>query len=234
MAVIPDFQRHGAVLAGKPNEKLRRIGVLLNIVEGFLNNAVNGDMNSIGQARLLYASHAIDVNLGKPVCELLAKQIDGCADTEFIDDGRRQVPCHLPQLSQRLAKLVDKWFEAGNIKAGVLLLECCKLRFDAEFEYAEFEREIEEFLFTHPKISEVQVFGVPDPKMGEEVCAWIQLRKGETATEEEIRDYCKRQISHFKIPRYVRFVDEYPMTVTGKIRKIEMSAMMAEELQGAA
>ena len=97
-----------------------------------------------------------------------------------------------------------------------------------------YPREIEEFLFTHPKISEVQVFGVPDPKMGEEVCAWIQLRKGETATEEEIRDYCKGQISHFKIPRYVRFVDEYPMTVTGKIRKIEMSAMMAEELQGAA
>jgi fatty-acyl-CoA synthase len=66
------------------------------------------------------------------------------------------------------------------------------------------------------------------------VCAWIQLKKGETATEEEIREYCKGQISHFKIPRYVRFVNEYPMTVTGKIRKIEMSAMMAEELQGAA
>jgi fatty-acyl-CoA synthase len=97
-----------------------------------------------------------------------------------------------------------------------------------------YPREIEEFLFTNPKVSEVQVFGVPDLRMGEEVCAWIQLRKGETATEEEIRDYCKGQISHFKIPRYVRFVDEYPMTVTGKIRKIEMSAMMAEELKGAA
>jgi fatty-acyl-CoA synthase len=97
-----------------------------------------------------------------------------------------------------------------------------------------YPREIEEFLFTHPKISEVQVFGVPDPRMGEEVCAWIQLKKGETVTEEEIRNYCKGQISHFKIPRYVRFVNEYPMTVTGKIRKIDMSAMMAEELQGAA
>jgi fatty-acyl-CoA synthase len=97
-----------------------------------------------------------------------------------------------------------------------------------------YPREIEEFLFTNPKVSEVQVFGVPDPKMGEEVCAWIQLRKGETATEEEIREYCKGQISHYKIPRYVRFVDEYPMTVTGKIRKIDMSAMMAEELKGAA
>ena len=97
-----------------------------------------------------------------------------------------------------------------------------------------YPREIEEFLFTNPKVSEVQVFGVPDQRMGEEVCAWIQLRKGETATEEEIREYCRGQISHYKIPRYVRFVDEYPMTVTGKIRKIEMSAMMADELRGAA
>ena len=97
-----------------------------------------------------------------------------------------------------------------------------------------YPREIEEFLFTHPNISEAQVFGVPDPKMGEEVCAWIKLKEGASATEEEIRAYCKGQISHYKIPRYVRFVDEYPMTVTGKIRKIEMIEMMAEELRGAA
>ena len=96
-----------------------------------------------------------------------------------------------------------------------------------------YPREIEEFLFTHPDISEVQVFGVEDPKMGEEVCAWIQLRKGRTLTDEQIREFCKGQISHFKIPRYVRFVDEFPMTVTGKIRKIEMRAMMAEELKAA-
>jgi len=96
-----------------------------------------------------------------------------------------------------------------------------------------YPREIEEFLFTHPKVSEVQVFGVEDMKMGEEVCAWIQLKDGETATEDEIRDFCKGQISHFKIPRYVRFVNEYPMTVTGKIRKIDMRAMMAEELKAA-
>ena len=96
-----------------------------------------------------------------------------------------------------------------------------------------YPREIEEFLFTHPDISEVQVFGVEDPKMGEEVCAWIQLKKGRTLTDEQIREFCKGQISHFKIPRYVRFVDDFPMTVTGKIRKIEMRAMMAEELKAA-
>jgi fatty-acyl-CoA synthase len=96
-----------------------------------------------------------------------------------------------------------------------------------------YPREIEEFLFTHPKISEVQVFGVEDPKMGEEVCAWIQLKEGQKATEEQIREFCKGQISHFKIPRHIRFVDDFPMTVTGKIRKIEMRAIMAEELKAA-
>jgi len=93
-----------------------------------------------------------------------------------------------------------------------------------------YPREIEEFLHTHPAISEVQVFGVEDPRMGEEVCAWIQLKPGKTATEKEIRDYCVGKISHFKIPRYVRFVDEYPTTVTGKVRKVEMRAMMGAEL----
>jgi fatty-acyl-CoA synthase len=74
------------------------------------------------------------------------------------------------------------------------------------------------------------VFGVEDERMGEEVCAWIQLRDGETMTEDEVRTFCRGQIAHFKIPRYVRFVTEYPMTVTGKIRKVEMREMMAKDL----
>ncbi len=93
-----------------------------------------------------------------------------------------------------------------------------------------FPREIEEFLFTNPKIEDVQVIGVPDPKYGEEVCAWIKLRPGETATQEEIREFCKGKIAHFKIPRYVKFVEEFPMTVTGKIQKYVMRQRMAEEL----
>ncbi len=93
-----------------------------------------------------------------------------------------------------------------------------------------YPREVEEFLYTHTKISEAQVFGVPDKKMGEEVCAWIQLKNNETATEEEIREFCKGKITHFKIPRYIRFVTEYPMTVTGKIRKIDMREAMEKEL----
>lgn len=85
-----------------------------------------------------------------------------------------------------------------------------------------YPREIEEFLYRHPKIQDVQVIGVPDPKYGEEVCAWVKLRAGESATEDEIRAFCKGQIAHYKIPRYIRFVDGFPMTVTGKIQKFAM------------
>jgi fatty-acyl-CoA synthase len=93
-----------------------------------------------------------------------------------------------------------------------------------------YPREIEEFLYSHPKILEVQVFGVPDARFGEEVAAWVQLREGETANEEEIRAFCKGQIAHYKIPRYIRFVNEFPMTVTGKIQKFEMRRALAAEL----
>jgi fatty-acyl-CoA synthase len=85
-----------------------------------------------------------------------------------------------------------------------------------------YPREVEEFLYSHPKIQDVQVIGVPDQKYGEEICAWIKLREGQSATPEEIRDFCKGQIAHFKIPRYIEFVPEFPMTITGKIQKFVM------------
>lgn len=97
-----------------------------------------------------------------------------------------------------------------------------------------YPREVEEFLYTHAKIKEVQVFGVPDQKMGEEVCAWIQVEEGEVLTEEEVKSFCQGQITHFKIPKHIRIVDEYPMTVTGKIQKFRMSEVMAKELERAA
>ena len=93
-----------------------------------------------------------------------------------------------------------------------------------------YPREIEEFLFQHPKIQSVQVFGVPDAKYGEEVCAWVTLRPGEQMTEDELREYCQGRIAHYKVPRYVRFVDEMPMTVTGKVQKFVMRERMVEEL----
>jgi len=85
-----------------------------------------------------------------------------------------------------------------------------------------YPREIEEFLYRHPKVQDVQVIGVPDPKYGEEICAWIKLRDGQVATPEEIREFCKGQIAHYKIPRYIEFVPEFPMTITGKIQKFVM------------
>ena len=93
-----------------------------------------------------------------------------------------------------------------------------------------YPREIEEFLYGHPAILDVQVFGVPDQRFGEELCAWIKLRSGEVLTEDEVKAYCKDQIAHYKVPRYIRFVEEFPMTVTGKMQKFLMRARMTEEL----
>ena len=95
-----------------------------------------------------------------------------------------------------------------------------------------YPREVEEFLYQHPAISEVQVFGIADAKMGEEVCAWIQLNAGHTLTEQDVKNYCADQITYFKVPRHIRFVTEYPMTVTGKIQKFVMSEQMLASLQG--
>jgi len=93
-----------------------------------------------------------------------------------------------------------------------------------------YPREIEEFLFRHPKVEAVQVVGVPDPKYGEELCAWIKLKSGIAATAAEIQEFCKDQIAHYKIPRYIKFVDAFPMTVTGKVQKFIMREQMTEEL----
>jgi fatty-acyl-CoA synthase len=96
-----------------------------------------------------------------------------------------------------------------------------------------FPREIEDFLYTHPAIEQVEVIGAPDEKYGEEVCAWIKLRDGQSATEEDIRAFCEGQIAHFKIPRYIKFVDTFPMTITGKVQKFVMRDQMAKELEQA-
>ena len=93
-----------------------------------------------------------------------------------------------------------------------------------------YPREIEEFLYRHPKIQDVQIVGVPDERLGEQLCAWIQLRAGEEATAEEIRDFCQGQIAHYKIPFYVEFVDAFPMTVTGKVQKFLIREQMIERL----
>jgi fatty-acyl-CoA synthase len=92
-------------------------------------------------------------------------------------------------------------------------------------------REIEEFLFTHPAISQAAVFGVPDAKYGEELCAWVQLHRDTELTAEQVRAHCKAKLAHYKVPRYVEFVSEFPTTVSGKIQKFKMREQMCRKLQ---
>ncbi|RRD57763.1 AMP-binding protein [Comamonadaceae bacterium OH2545_COT-014] len=93
-----------------------------------------------------------------------------------------------------------------------------------------YPREIEEFLYRHPKVQDVQVVGVPDARFGEELCAWIVPKPGQTLTEDEVRAFCQGQIAHYKVPRYMKFVEAFPMTVTGKIQKFRIRELMKEEL----
>jgi fatty-acyl-CoA synthase len=93
-----------------------------------------------------------------------------------------------------------------------------------------YPREIEEFLYTHPDVVDAAVHGVPDAKYGEEIMAWVQLREGATITADELREFCRGQIAHFKVPRYFKFADEFPMTVTGKVQKFKMRDQAVEEL----
>jgi fatty-acyl-CoA synthase len=93
-----------------------------------------------------------------------------------------------------------------------------------------YPREIEEDLLRHPGVQDAQVFGVPDAKYGEEVCAWIVPRRGHALGEQQIRDYCRGRIAHYKVPRYVRIVEQFPLTATGKAQKFEMRKAMIDEL----
>jgi fatty-acyl-CoA synthase len=93
-----------------------------------------------------------------------------------------------------------------------------------------YPREIEEYLLRHPGVQDAQVFGVPDAKYGEEVCAWIVPRRGHALGEQQIRDYCRGRIAHYKVPRYVRIVEQFPLTATGKAQKFEMRKAMIDEL----
>jgi len=93
-----------------------------------------------------------------------------------------------------------------------------------------YPREIEEFLYRHPKVQDVQVVGLPDRKYGEELCAWIIAKPGQSVTADEVRVFCKGQIAHYKVPRYIEFVTEFPMTVTGKIQKFKIREAMKHQL----
>ena len=172
-------------------------------------------------------------------------------EIKIVDEHGRIVPCGVPgelltrgycvmpgywNDPDRTAKAIDEahWIASGDV-ATIDEQGYCQIvgRIkDMLIRGGEniFPREIEEFLYQNPKIEEVEVFGVPDPKYGEEVCAWIKLREGEEASEQDIREFCEGRIAHFKIPRYIKFVDAFPMTVTGKVQKYVMREQMSDEL----
>ena len=133
------------------------------------------------------------------------------------------------------ANSLSKWLHSGDLGTMDLegYLRITGRRKDMIIRGGEniYPAEIEDHIFTHPQVAQVAVFGMPDDYFGEEVAAWVQLHPGEQATTEEIRDYCKRSLAHFKVPRYVRFVDDFPMTVTGKPQKFVMRDMMVEEMK---
>ncbi len=172
-------------------------------------------------------------------------------EIKIVDDKRRVVPhgtpgelltrgyCVMPKYwndPDKTADAIDqaRWIASGDIAVVDVegYFQIVGRSKDMVIRGGEniFPREIEEFLYTLPAVEQVEVIGVPDPKYGEEVCAWIKLRDGQSATAEDIRAFCKGQIAHFKIPRYVRLVDSFPMTITGKVQKFKMRQMMAEEL----
>ena len=93
-----------------------------------------------------------------------------------------------------------------------------------------YPREVEEFLYTHPDVSDVAVIGVPDERFGEEVMAWVQLRSGAACSEDDLKEFCRGKIAHYKVPRYVKLVDEFPMTITGKVQKFKMREAAVKEL----
>ena len=130
--------------------------------------------------------------------------------------------------------VVDGWMRTGDL-ATMDSRGCCNIvgrLKDMVIRGGEniYPREIEEFLYRMPGVAEVQVFGVPDTRYGEELACWIVQRPGGQLTEEAVRDFCRSQIAHYKMPRYIRFVDALPMTVTGKPQKFLMRDAMVQEL----
>jgi fatty-acyl-CoA synthase len=154
---------------------------------------------------------------------------------EFMTKGYSVMLGYWEQPDKTAEAIEDGWMHTGDI--GVMhddgYVEITGRIKDMVIRGGEnvYPREIEEFLYTHPDILDAQVIGVPDEKYGEELCAWVRMKDGATPlTAESLRQFCTGQLAHYKIPRYVEIVDEFPMTVTGKIRKVEMRETTAKKL----
>jgi fatty-acyl-CoA synthase len=174
----------------------------------------------------------LEIKIVDPVTrETLSRGVPG----EFCTKGYSVMLGYWEQPDKTAEAVVDGWMHTGDI--GVMdadgYVQITGRIKDMVIRGGEniYPREIEEFLYTHPDILDAQVIGVPDPKYGEELCAWIRMREGaEPLTAEAVREFATGKLAHYKIPRYVRTVDEFPMTVTGKVRKVEMREKTIAEL----
>ena len=170
----------------------------------------------------------VDVATGAPAPA--GHQGELCARGHVVMKGYYNMP-------EQTAKTIDAdgWLHTGDLAVFLESNGCYRITGrlkDMIIRGGEniYPREIEEFLYQHPKIQEAQIVGVPDAKYGEAILAWIKLRAGQTATDHEIRAYCREHLAHFKTPRYIKFVDAFPMTVTGKIQKFKIRQQAIQEL----
>jgi fatty-acyl-CoA synthase len=173
--------------------------------------------------------------VGRPVAHVEVKVVDpeggvtvGCGEAGELCTRGYSVMLGYWEDAERTAEAIDEegWMHTGDL-ATMDDSGYCRIvgRIkDMVIRGGEnvYPREVEEFLYGHPEISEVQIVGVPDPRFGEELCAWVRKRDGSDLTEEEVREHCRGKLAHFKVPRYVLFVEEFPMTVTGKVQKFKM------------
>ncbi|XP_066836358.1 medium-chain acyl-CoA ligase ACSF2, mitochondrial isoform X2 [Anser cygnoides] len=195
---------------------------------GFPNDSIDRKTKTVGYIFPHTEAKIEDPETGKPVPLNTAGelQIRGyCVMLGYWDDPERT----------REVISDDKWYKTGDIASldehgYCSIIGRCK---DMIIRGGEniYPAELEQFLHTHPKVEEVQVVGVKDSVMGEEVCACIRLRAGQNCTVEDIKAFCKGKISHFKIPRYVVFVNQYPLTVSGKVQKYKLREQMEKHLQ---
>ncbi|XP_010001055.1 PREDICTED: acyl-CoA synthetase family member 2, mitochondrial [Chaetura pelagica] len=248
----PDFDSYnlsslrGGVIAGSPvpPEIMKTVMTKMHMPEmvvaygttenspvtfmGFPNDSITRKTETVGHIFPHTEAKIEDPNTGKPVPlntpgELLIRGY--CVMLGYWDDPAKT----------REAVTADKWYKTGDLASldedgYCKIIGRCK---DMVIRGGEniYPAEIEQFLHTHPKVEEVQVVGVKDTRMGEEICACIRVRAGQDCTEEEIKAFCKGKISHFKIPRYVVFVAQYPLTVSGKIQKYKLREQMEKHLQ---
>jgi fatty-acyl-CoA synthase len=183
------------------------------------NDPVEIRVSTVGKALPCTEMKIVSLLDGRTVA--IGKQGEVCARGYMIMKGYDDEP-------QATARVIDSegWLHTGDL--GIMredgYIHLTGRTKDMIIRGGEnvYPREVEDFLYSHPKIAEVQVVGIPDERLGEIVVAWIRLRPGETSTEKEVRDFCDGRIAYFKVPEHVRFVDEFPMTVTGKIQKFKI------------